>query len=69
MKISAENYSTGVDKMRIDIMDVYHEIHQHEEVEKKSSKKQRVVNARRGIEEYLEHKRLKAQLIDWWDEI
>ncbi|MFT5719544.1 MAG: hypothetical protein ACJAWS_000669 [Oleiphilaceae bacterium] len=69
MQISQQAYSPNIEKVRIDFMDVYHDMHQNEETNKKKNKNKRSIDARRGIEDYLENKRLKANLKDWWDEI
>jgi len=62
-------HDSNLEKVRIDFMDVYHDVHQNEAENKKKSKNKRKYEARRGIEEYEENKRLRSQLIEWWEDL
>jgi hypothetical protein len=62
-------HASNIDTVRMDFMDVYHEIHQNEVTSKKKSKNRRKCEARRGIEVYRENKHLQAQLHDWWEDL
>jgi hypothetical protein len=69
MQIPQQVKTSSLEKMRIDFMDGYHDFHQNEEVNKKKNDNRRKCEARRSIEAYQEKKKLRAQLIDWWDEV
>ena len=69
MQYSQPSTHSAVHTLQIDFMDVYYEIHQIETETKKKTKAKRRFEARRGIEEHLEQKKLKAAIADWWEEV
>lgn len=69
MQQTRQHSFSSLDAIRIDFMDVYYDIHQRETETKKRTKAKRRYQARKGIEDYMEKKRLEAQLKEWWDEI
>jgi hypothetical protein len=69
MQHAHKNHNSSLDTARIDFMDVYFELHQHDSELKKKTKARKKFEARRGIEEHQEKKQLQEALNDWWDDI
>lgn len=69
MQQTRQHSFSSLDAIRIDFMDVYYDIHQQESEIKKRSKAKRRYEARKGIEDYMERKRLEQLLKNGWEEV